>query len=57
VVLMLLRTNEVGLYSFNLNLLTKESQRCRDNGLKPFERPLIVEASGRSYGIDWRLVS
>ena len=58
--LMLLKTNEAGLYSFHLKFayeaITKLLDLCRDNALKPFERPLIVEARGRSYK-DWRLVS
>jgi hypothetical protein len=58
--LMLLKTNEAGLYSFHLKFayeaITKLLDLCRDNVLKPFERPLIVEARGRTYK-DWRLVS
>ena len=58
--LMLLNTNEAGLYSFHLRFayeaITKLLEVCRDNVLKPFDRPLIVEARGRSHR-DWRLVS
>jgi hypothetical protein len=41
---------------FDYERITKLLDLCRDNVLKPFERPLVVEATGRSYGIetgDW----
>jgi hypothetical protein len=52
----MLKTNAVGLYSFHLKFayeaITMLLDLRRDNVLKPFERPLIVEARGPSYSLE-----
>lgn len=58
--LIALDTDYAGLYSFHLRFaheaITKLLEVCRNNFLKPYKMPVIVEARGQSYR-DWRLIS